>query len=116
MHSLCCSEQHTVSIMLVWMSWRRYYEAAKLELKLKARALIHKSVLTISLDGKHQLDPQQDSVVVGSHEESVSLLSIISFQGSEEENIKVAQQTMEIRSRQKGTMKKAGEETAMQQH
>lgn len=33
----------------------------------------------------------------------------------EEENIKVAQQTMKIRSRQKGTIKKAGEETAMQQ-
>lgn len=46
----------------------------------------------------------------------MSLLSIISFQGSEEENVKVAQQTMKIRSRQKGTIKKAGEETAMQQH
>lgn len=44
----------------------------------------------------------------------MSLLSIISFQGSEEENVKVAQQTMKIRSRQKGTIKKAGEETAMQ--
>lgn len=44
----------------------------------------------------------------------MSLLSIISFQGSEEENVKVAQ--VKIRSRQKGTIKKAGEETAMQQH